>query len=53
MNSQADLVERNVDVHVSSLRKKMGREGGRILTIRNVGYRFMEDDEFAKLNPVS
>jgi DNA-binding response OmpR family regulator len=53
MNSQADLVERNVDVHVSSLRKKMGREGGRILTIRNVGYRFMEDDEFTRLNTVS
>jgi DNA-binding response OmpR family regulator len=53
MNSQADLVERNVDVHVSSLRKKMGREGGRILTIRNVGYRFIEDDEFAKLNTVN
>ena len=49
MNPQADLVERNVDVHVSSLRKKMGPDGGRILTIRNVGYRFMEDDEFSRI----
>jgi DNA-binding response OmpR family regulator len=47
MNSQADLVERNVDVHVSSLRKKMGRDGGRILTIRNVGYRFVEEEELS------
>lgn len=53
MNSQADLVERNIDVHVSSLRKKIGREGSRIVTIRNVGYRFMEEDEFTRINTVS
>jgi len=30
---------RTVDVHIRSLRKKLGSEGDRILTVRNVGYR--------------
>jgi len=30
---------RTVDVHIRSLRKKLGTEGARIITVRNVGYR--------------
>ena len=31
---------RTVDTHISSLRKKIGRSGRRIRSVRNVGYRF-------------
>lgn len=31
---------RTVDVHILRLRNKLGPEGHRILTVRNVGYRF-------------
>lgn len=31
---------RTVDVHILRLRNKLGAEGHRILTVRNVGYRF-------------
>ena len=30
---------RTVDVHIRSLRSKLGREAWRLLTVRNVGYR--------------
>ena len=36
------VVERNIDVHVSSLRRKLGEEGTRIETIRGVGYKLSE-----------
>ena len=36
------VVERNIDVHVSALRRKLGDEGLRIETIRGVGYKFSE-----------
>ncbi len=32
------IVERNVDVHVLALRKKLGARGERIHTVRGVGY---------------
>ena len=35
------LVDRNVDVHVSSLRRKLGPEGHRIVTVRGVGYKWV------------
>lgn len=31
---------RTVDMHIGSLRKKIGDEAGRIVTVKNVGYRF-------------
>ena len=37
------VTERNVDVHIKSLRKKLGDARGLIETIRGVGYRFLED----------
>ena len=39
-------VDRVVDVHINSLRKKLGQEGNSprfIETVRGVGYRFSED----------
>ncbi len=36
----SDGTHRIVDVHILRLRNKLGPEGRRILTVRNVGYRF-------------
>jgi two-component system phosphate regulon response regulator PhoB len=36
------VTDRSVDVHVVSLRKKLGTHGDRIETVRGVGYRFRE-----------
>lgn len=34
------VTDRSIDVHVTALRKKLGRQGERIVTVRGVGYRF-------------
>ncbi len=39
----ASVTERSVDVHVVSLRRKLGAYGKLIETIRGVGYRFQEE----------
>ena len=36
------IVDRNVDVHIRSIRKKLGRHGDRIVTVRGVGYKCRE-----------
>ncbi|MBK9974510.1 MAG: response regulator [Planctomycetes bacterium] len=36
------VTARNIDVHVAALRKKLGKVGGFIVTVRGVGYRFEE-----------
>ena len=36
------VTDRSVDVHIVSLRKKLGRVGSSIETVRGVGYRFKE-----------
>jgi DNA-binding response OmpR family regulator len=33
------IIDRNVDVHVRAIRKKLGRHGDRIVTVRGVGYK--------------
>jgi phosphate regulon transcriptional regulator PhoB len=38
-----EIESRTVDVHVRRLRAKLGREGDRILTVKNVGYRLEGD----------
>jgi two-component system, OmpR family, alkaline phosphatase synthesis response regulator PhoP len=38
-HKDADLQSRTIDVHIRSLRNKLGPEGNRIFTVRNVGYR--------------
>lgn len=44
-NSDAFVVDRNIDVHIASLRKKLGPNFNWIETVRGVGYRFLEDEE--------
>jgi DNA-binding response OmpR family regulator len=39
----ADLETRTIDQHVARLRSKLGPEKNRVLTIKNVGYRFRMD----------
>ena len=36
------VVDRNIDVHIRALRKKLGERSNMIQTIRGVGYRFVE-----------
>ena len=37
------VVDRNIDVHIRSVRKKLGDLGEMIQTIRGIGYRFVDD----------
>jgi two-component system alkaline phosphatase synthesis response regulator PhoP len=39
----AEIQTRTVDVHIRTLRKKLKSESGRILTVKNYGYRFEYD----------
>jgi len=43
MGADVCVIDRNVDVHVATLRKKLGTYGAHILTIRGLGYKFRED----------
>lgn len=42
-NDNAFIVDRNIDVHIAALRKKLGPGFDMIETVRGVGYRFTED----------
>ena len=37
------VTERNIDVHVGALRRKLGDIGRLIITVRGVGYRMEEE----------
>jgi len=39
------VLERTIDVHIRSLRKKLGDKADLIETVRGVGYRFAEPGE--------
>ncbi len=41
----AAVIDRNIDVHVRSIRKKLGVHRHLINTIRGVGYRFQDEEE--------
>lgn len=41
-NDDAFIVDRNIDVHIASLRKKLGPTFDWIETVRGIGYRFRE-----------
>lgn len=43
-NSDAFVVDRNIDVHIASLRKKLGPNFHWIETVRGVGYRFKDEE---------
>ena len=36
------VVDRNIDVHIRAVRKKIGEYAGHIETVRGVGYRFAD-----------
>lgn len=44
-NEDAFIIDRNIDVHVAALRKKLGPNFRWIETVRGVGYRMKEDSE--------
>ncbi len=44
-NDDAFIVDRNIDVHIASLRKKLGPKFSWIETVRGVGYRFREEGQ--------
>ncbi|MFQ5646644.1 MAG: response regulator [bacterium] len=39
------VIERNVDVHIASLRKKLGTAGSLVRTVRGIGYKFIPGRE--------
>lgn len=43
-NDEAFIIDRNIDVHIASLRKKLGPHFDGIETVRGVGYRFKDDE---------
>ena len=44
-NDDSFIVDRNIDVHIASLRKKLGPTFDWIETVRGVGYRFREEPQ--------
>jgi len=42
IQGEAYIDERNIDVHVRSIRKKLGEDSNYIVTVRGVGYKFKE-----------
>jgi DNA-binding response OmpR family regulator len=42
VGTEAVIIDRNIDVHVATLRKKLKEYGGHIVTIRGLGYKFRE-----------
>lgn len=44
-NDDAFIMDRNIDVHIASLRKKLGPHFHWIETVRGVGYRFKEEED--------
>jgi len=45
IGERAIVLERTIDVHVKSLRRKLGEAGELIETVRGVGYRFREQSD--------
>ena len=48
LGERAVVLERTIDVHVKSLRRKLGPAGEYIETVRGLGYRFREKAEAAE-----
>ena len=42
IGEDAVVLERTIDVHIKTLRRKLGKAGDRIQTVRGVGYRFRD-----------
>jgi two-component system, OmpR family, alkaline phosphatase synthesis response regulator PhoP len=48
-NDDAFIMDRNIDVHIAALRKKLGPNFHWIETVRGVGYRFKEEEDTANV----
>jgi len=44
-NDDAFIIDRNIDVHIAALRKKLGPHFDGIETVRGVGYRFKDEEQ--------
>ena len=44
-NDDSFIVDRNVDVHIAALRKKLGPKFNWIETVRGIGYRLRDSEE--------
>jgi two-component system alkaline phosphatase synthesis response regulator PhoP len=44
LEQSMEIETRTVDVHVGQLRKKLGREAKRLVTVKSVGYRLDVED---------
>lgn len=44
-NEDSFIVDRNIDVHIASLRKKLGPDFDWVETVRGIGYRFKEEGQ--------
>ncbi|MDO8136821.1 MAG: response regulator transcription factor [Candidatus Brocadiales bacterium] len=42
LGNQAVVVDRTIDVHIASLRKKLGKYASYIVTVRGIGYKFKD-----------
>ncbi len=47
IGDRAVVIERNIDVHVRAIRKKLGNRRHLVVTIRGVGYRFRDQEQSA------
>jgi len=45
LDAALEVETRTVDVHIGTLRKKLGAEGRRIVTVKNYGYRFETEEK--------
>ena len=45
LGQDAAVFDRTIDVHITSIRRKLGRGGSRIETVRGFGYKFVQDGE--------
>jgi two-component system phosphate regulon response regulator PhoB len=41
------VTDRTIDVHMTSLRRKLGRARSCLQTVRGIGYRLLAEDELA------
>jgi phosphate regulon transcriptional regulator PhoB len=48
VGNEMAVFDRTIDVHIAAIRRKLGKTGDRIETIRGFGYKWREGDEAAK-----
>jgi two-component system phosphate regulon response regulator PhoB len=47
LGDDAMVMERTIDVHIRSLRRKLGKKASLVETVRGVGYRFRDSEQAA------